>query len=282
MQRLGVRGRPGAPESVSELSRARNPRVGMVGAHLGSNETLCAKWTEVVRRVRAGRYRTEHVVDFLQNKPNKAVLLTNDRVVYLNLKKRQVRWTARYGKVRGVGGVWVVVEVGWSWLVCDVVCSCGMLSGVWRFVHGLPALPPPLLPAPSLPPSLPPSLLPPLPPSLPPSHWYPQPYPHPSPPLQHLPSADVRPGFGAPLPRALPSPAHDHASQAYAGVPDAGAAELTARQAHAHDGGGGEWNKMRGLHHCSPSHEYSGILSPTVVFLIAVPSLSVSLIYATM
>ena len=98
VQRLGVRGRPGAPESVSELSRARNPRVGMVGAHLGSNETLCAKWTEVVRRVRAGRYRTEHVVDFLQNKPNKAVLLTNDRVVYLNLKKRQVRWTARYGR----------------------------------------------------------------------------------------------------------------------------------------------------------------------------------------
>lgn len=95
VQQVGVKG---PSDGAADLGRVRAPAVAVLGRQVGVNEELCARWTEVVQRVRGGRYRKEVAVDLLQNKPNKAVIFTNNRIVYLNLRKRLVRWTARYSR----------------------------------------------------------------------------------------------------------------------------------------------------------------------------------------
>jgi len=99
VQHIGPK-RGGLAGDTHEMARVKAPSAGLGGAAgLRGNVELCQRWTAVIKRLRQGRYADERVVDFLQNKPNKAVLLTNVRVVYLNLKKRVVRWTARYSQI---------------------------------------------------------------------------------------------------------------------------------------------------------------------------------------
>lgn len=43
-------------------------------------------------RLRKGRYGGEHVLDYLENKATKAVYITAQHVVYVNLGRQSVRW----------------------------------------------------------------------------------------------------------------------------------------------------------------------------------------------
>ena len=41
---------------------------------------------------RQGGYASDKVVDYLRNKPDKALIITEHHIVYMNTKRKQVRW----------------------------------------------------------------------------------------------------------------------------------------------------------------------------------------------
>jgi hypothetical protein len=60
------------------------PCAGAAGA-LGQQRAL-------LTRLEHGRYAADRVVDYLQNKPGKALLLTERHVIYVNLRRGACRW----------------------------------------------------------------------------------------------------------------------------------------------------------------------------------------------
>lgn len=46
----------------------------------------------MLARLEKGRYAGDSVLDYLQNKDNKALILTDRRLIYIDLKRQSVRW----------------------------------------------------------------------------------------------------------------------------------------------------------------------------------------------
>lgn len=44
-------------------------------------------------RLRKGRFANDEILDYLQNKDNKALIFTNRHLIYISLKRQQVRWS---------------------------------------------------------------------------------------------------------------------------------------------------------------------------------------------
>ena len=76
-----------------------------------------AKWNNTLMRMRAARpshlAAAEVVVDVLQNKDNKALVFTDQRLVYINLQRQRARWSfslehlthvTEHGEARGCCG----------------------------------------------------------------------------------------------------------------------------------------------------------------------------------
>ncbi|CAG9462005.1 unnamed protein product [Pedinophyceae sp. YPF-701] len=84
-------------QARNNRKRIRAPISILHRDQIGDNaRAIFRQWTEVAGRLKYGRYKDEHVQDFLQNKENKALLLTEKRIIYLNLTRRHVRWTMLY------------------------------------------------------------------------------------------------------------------------------------------------------------------------------------------
>ena len=66
------------------------------------NDAVCKRWTEILRRVRGGKYNQEEVLDMIQHKATKVLLFTAERILLVSIKRRVVRWTARYGSIVSV------------------------------------------------------------------------------------------------------------------------------------------------------------------------------------
>ncbi len=47
---------------------------------------------QTLGRLRKRRYDGENILDYLENKPTKAVYITAKHVVYVNLERQSVRW----------------------------------------------------------------------------------------------------------------------------------------------------------------------------------------------
>ena len=47
----------------------------------------------MMARLRKGRFAEDEILDYLQNKDNKALLFTNRHLIYINLKHQKVRWS---------------------------------------------------------------------------------------------------------------------------------------------------------------------------------------------
>ena len=51
-----------------------------------------SRWKNTLAHMEKGRYATDTVLDYLQNKDNKALVFTDKHLVYLNLKRQRLRW----------------------------------------------------------------------------------------------------------------------------------------------------------------------------------------------
>lgn len=47
----------------------------------------------MMARLRKGRFANDEILDYLQNKDNKALIFTNRHLIYISLKRQQVRWS---------------------------------------------------------------------------------------------------------------------------------------------------------------------------------------------
>ena len=50
-----------------------------------------SRWKNTLAHMEKGRYATDTVLDYLQNKDNKALVFTDKHLVYLNLKRQRLR-----------------------------------------------------------------------------------------------------------------------------------------------------------------------------------------------
>lgn len=50
------------------------------------------QWQTTLQRADKGRYASDKVVDYLRNKSDKALIITEHHIVYMNTKRKQVRW----------------------------------------------------------------------------------------------------------------------------------------------------------------------------------------------
>ena len=61
---------------------------------LATGELYNVSWKQsMMARLRKGRFAEDEILDYLQNKDNKALLFTNRHLIYINLKRQQVRWS---------------------------------------------------------------------------------------------------------------------------------------------------------------------------------------------
>ena len=44
-------------------------------------------------RLRKGRFANDEILDYLQNKDNKALVFTNHHLIYISIKRQEVRWS---------------------------------------------------------------------------------------------------------------------------------------------------------------------------------------------
>lgn len=44
-------------------------------------------------RLRKGRFANDEILDYLQNKDDKALIFTNNHLIYISLKRQHVRWS---------------------------------------------------------------------------------------------------------------------------------------------------------------------------------------------
>ena len=51
-----------------------------------------SRWKNTLAHLDKGRYAADSVLDYLQNKDNKALVFTDKHLVYLNLKRQRLRW----------------------------------------------------------------------------------------------------------------------------------------------------------------------------------------------
>ena len=59
-----------------------------------AGELYNLSWKQsMMARLRKGRFAADEIQDYLQNKDNKALIFTNRHLIYINLKRQQVRWS---------------------------------------------------------------------------------------------------------------------------------------------------------------------------------------------
>jgi hypothetical protein len=52
-----------------------------------------ARWQQLLSRFKDGQYSGDNVLDYLQNKESKVLIFTTRRLMYINLKRQQLRWS---------------------------------------------------------------------------------------------------------------------------------------------------------------------------------------------
>eukprot|EP00884_Botryococcus_braunii_P017930 jgi/Botrbrau1/4820/Bobra.0325s0039.4 len=72
-------------------TRIRNPRS--FGIEAGGEIRNFARWQQILSRLKEGQYSQDTVMDYLQNKENKVLVFTSRRLIYVNLKRQQLRWS---------------------------------------------------------------------------------------------------------------------------------------------------------------------------------------------
>ena len=70
-------------------------------------------------RLRKGRYGGEPVLDYLENKATKAVYITAQHVVYVNLGRQSVRWALSLRHLFSVTTAGKIVPIQ-----CCAICCC--------------------------------------------------------------------------------------------------------------------------------------------------------------
>ncbi|KAK9809768.1 hypothetical protein WJX73_004442 [Symbiochloris irregularis] len=66
-------------------------------------------WRIMVAQVRKGRYAGEDVLDFLQSKDDKAVIITNKHIIYLDTHRHRIRWAFSLANLSSVSASGLVV-----------------------------------------------------------------------------------------------------------------------------------------------------------------------------
>lgn len=60
------------------------------------------RWRATIARLQQGRYAGEPVLDFLQNKDRKALVITTSHIIYLNTHQQRIRWAFSIGNLSSV------------------------------------------------------------------------------------------------------------------------------------------------------------------------------------
>jgi hypothetical protein len=60
------------------------------------------RWQGVLGRLESGKFKHEDVVDYLQNKEHKALVFTQRRLLYINLKRQTLRWSFSFSNLAAV------------------------------------------------------------------------------------------------------------------------------------------------------------------------------------
>lgn len=94
-------GRISSPSRPTALLPFMKTLHGIIVERKFENRTSCpagelysASWKQnLMARLRKGRFTSDELLDYLQNKDNKALLFTNKHLIYINLAKQRVRWS---------------------------------------------------------------------------------------------------------------------------------------------------------------------------------------------
>lgn len=89
----------------------------------------------MLTRLEKGRYSGDTVLDYLQNKDNKALIFTDRHVLYIDLKRQSVRWAFSLVHLFSVSSAGAPTHVTGGMLVC--LCTQLNLQGIplailWR------------------------------------------------------------------------------------------------------------------------------------------------------
>ena len=86
------------------------------------------------------------VLDFLQNKDGKALVLTSCSAIYLDLARQRARWAVPLAALVGVSSSGAPAQTSWTTKSCEALMSCtpALLESSASACCGMP-LPPSLL-----------------------------------------------------------------------------------------------------------------------------------------
>lgn len=68
----------------------------------GEGQNFAVEWRNTVARIEEGRYSKDAVLDYLQNKDNKALIFTDAHLIYINRDRQRVRWAFSIGNLKTV------------------------------------------------------------------------------------------------------------------------------------------------------------------------------------
>ncbi|KAK3275586.1 hypothetical protein CYMTET_16293 [Cymbomonas tetramitiformis] len=114
-------------------TRIRAPR-NFIGNNTVSTKKEYTVWNQALQRISKGEYKQDRVVDFLPNKANKMLLVTNKRLLYINVRKMRVRWAITFDRISNIDAIerqlLVVID---SWEDCkygpNLRCCIGRCPG---------------------------------------------------------------------------------------------------------------------------------------------------------
>ena len=88
-----------------------------------------SRWKNTLAHMDKGRYAADTVLDYLQNKDNKALVFTDKHLVYLNLKRQRLRWALPVADLSSVTTHGVHLPTCW---IYDTVQNYCLVWLHWR------------------------------------------------------------------------------------------------------------------------------------------------------
>jgi hypothetical protein len=87
-------------------------------------------------RLRNGRYAEEMILDYLENKPSKAVYITQGRIIYVDLERQSLRWALSFCNLFSVTTAGVKATAlhfcNVQAFECPVALECGSKNNLIR------------------------------------------------------------------------------------------------------------------------------------------------------
>ena len=84
------------------------------------------RWRATIARLQDGRYAAEAVLDFLQNKDNKAIVITTNHIIYINTHRQRIRWAFSIRNLTSVAASGKAADA--------CIASCGLMHGWWNLL----------------------------------------------------------------------------------------------------------------------------------------------------